>query len=320
MGKGEAVSKFYLTNLSPNDKPWDTHRSCADKVGSIYEHPDFKNYSLRIDRCAKMLLFGSRLDVQGRRTIKLKSAFFCRVRNCPVCQWRRSLMWKSRLGEVLPVIEKDYPKARWLYLTLTVRNCPIMELRETIKLMNSAWQRLTQLKVFPALGFFKSLEVTKGDDGTAHPHFHVLMMVPNSYFQGTKYIKQDKWVQMWKKAMRLDYDPSVDIRAVKSKSSSTSNILEIIPEIAKYSVKEEDLISDANWMIEYTRQIYKMRAVSLGGVLKKYLTEEDATNEELILGDSENELGELVTPFYVATWDKLESRYGIQGLDDDKTW
>jgi hypothetical protein len=63
-----------------------------------------------------------------------------------------------------------------------------------------------------------------------------------------------------------------------------------------------------------------MRAVSLGGVLKKYLTEEDATNEELILGDSENELGELVTPFYVATWDKPESRYGIQGLDDDKTW
>jgi len=196
-------------------------------------------------------------------------------------------MWKSRLGEALPAIEKDYPKARWLYLTLTVRNCPIVELRETIKLMNSAWQRLTQLKVFPALGFFKSLEVTKGDDGTAHPHFHVLMMVPNSYFQGTKYIKQDKWVQMWKKAMRLDYDPSVDIRAVKSKSSSTSNILEIIPEIAKYSVKEEDLISDANWMIEYTRQIYKMRAVSLGGVLKKYLTEEDATSEELILSLSD---------------------------------
>jgi plasmid rolling circle replication initiator protein Rep len=226
-------------------------------------------------------------------------------------------MWKSRLGEVLPAIEKDYPKARWLYLTLTVRNCPIVELRETIKSMTSAWKRLTLLKAFPALGFFKSLEVTKGDDGTAHPHFHVLMMVPNSYFQGTKYIKQEKWVQMWKKAMRLDYDPSVDIRAVKSKSGSTSNILEIIPEIAKYSVKEDDLISDANWMIEYTRQIYKMRAVSLGGVLKKYLTEEDATNEELILGDSENELGELVTPFYVAIWDKPESRYGIQGLDDD---
>ena len=317
MGKGEAVSKLYLTNFSPNDKPWDTHRSCADKVGSIYEHPDFEDYSSRIDRCAKMLLFGSRLDVQGRRTIRLKSASFCRVRNCPVCQWRRSLMWKSRLGEALPAIEKDYPKARWLYLTLTVKNCPITELRETIKLMNFGWKRLTQLKVFPAIGFFKSLEVTKGNDGTAHPHFHVLMMVSSSYFQGATYIKQDKWVQMWKKAMRFDYDPSVDIRAVKSKSGSTSNIVEIIPEIAKYSVKETDLVSDPNWMLEYTKQIHKMRAVSLGGVLKKYLTEEDATNEEFILGDSVNELGELVTPFYVANWDKPESRYGLEQLDDD---
>lgn len=317
MGRGEAVSKFYLTNFSPNDKPWDTHRSCADKVGSIYEHPDFEDYSSRISRCAKMLLFGSRLDVQGQRTIRLKSASFCRVRNCPVCQWRRSLMWKSRVGKALIAIEKDYPKARWLYLTLTVKNCPIAELRETIKSMNSGWKRLTLVKAFPAMGFFKSLEVTKGDNGTAHPHFHVLMMVSSSYFQGANYIKQDKWVQMWKKAMRLDYDPNVDIRSIKSDFAPDSKISQIISEVAKYSVKEIDLVSDPDWMLEYTRQIHKMRAVSLGGVLKKYLTEEDATNEELILGDSVNELEELVTPFYVANWDKPESRYGLEKLDDD---
>lgn len=226
-------------------------------------------------------------------------------------------MWKSRLGEALPAIEKDYPKARWLYLTLTVKNCPITELRETIKLMNSAWQRLTQLKVFPAIGFFKSLEVTKSDDGTAHPHFHVLMMVSFSYFQGANYIKQEKWIQMWRKAMRLDYDPSVDIRSVKSGTDSNYKISQIIPEVAKYSVKEIDLVSDPDWMLEYTKQIHKMRAVSLGGVLKKYLIEEDATNEELILGDSLSELEKLVTPFYVANWDKPESRYDIEKLDDD---
>jgi len=226
-------------------------------------------------------------------------------------------MWKSRLGEALPAIQKDYPKARWLYLTLTVKNCPITELRETIKLMNSSWKRLTELKAFPAIGFFKSLEVTNTGNGTAHPHFHILMMVNSSYFKGTNYIKQDKWVQMWKKAMRLDYDPNVDIRSVKSRSESISNISEIISEVAKYSVKEIDLISDPDWMLEYTKQIHKTRAVSLGGILKKYLTEEDATNEELILGDSENELEKLVTPFYVATWDKPDSRYGLEKLNDD---
>ncbi|WP_170869787.1 protein rep, partial [Shigella sonnei] len=26
--------------------------------------------------------------------LRLREAHFCRVRHCPVCQWRRSLMWQ----------------------------------------------------------------------------------------------------------------------------------------------------------------------------------------------------------------------------------
>jgi hypothetical protein len=26
----------------------------------------------------------------------LSASRFCRVRTCPVCQWRRSLMWKAK--------------------------------------------------------------------------------------------------------------------------------------------------------------------------------------------------------------------------------
>jgi plasmid rolling circle replication initiator protein Rep len=304
---------MYLSNLSPKDKPWDRHRCDADIVGSYYQC-DFEDYSLRIDRCAQLLMFGSRLDDSGQRTIRLKSAFFCRVRNCPVCQWRRSLMWKARVGTVLPLIERDYPKARWLHLTLTVRNCQITDLRETLKLMNAAWKRLSELKKFPAIGFFKSLEVTRGKDGSAHPHFHILMMVMPNYFGG-KYIKQDKWVEMWKKALRIDYDPGAHIQAIKI--HSTQEISNTLKEVVKYTVKGDDLVHDRDWLIEYTKQVHKTRAISLGGVLKKYLSEEEATNEELVLGESTESLNELVTPFYLANWDKPDTRYVVRELDDE---
>jgi plasmid rolling circle replication initiator protein Rep len=313
VGKGEAMSKFYLTDFSPSDKPWDRHRNCADQVSSLYNQADFEDYSARIDRCAQMLLFGSRLDVQGQRTIRLKSAFFCRVRNCPVCQWRRSLMWKARLGTALPLIERDYPKARWLHLTLTVRNCPISDLRDNLKLMNAAWKRLTLLKKFPAIGYFKSLEVTKGNDGSAHPHFHILMMVMPNYFGGN-YIKQDKWVEMWKKALRVDYDPGAHIQAIKG--NANRDISDIIKEVAKYTVKGDDLVHEEYWLSEYTKQVHKTRAISLGGILKQYLSEDEATNEELVLGESTDELNELVAPYYLSNWDKPELRYTIKERDD----
>ena len=48
----------------------------------------------------------------------------------------------------------------------------------------------------------------------AHPHFHALLLVKPSYFT-INYIKQGDWVEMWAKALRADYLPSVNVKAVK---------------------------------------------------------------------------------------------------------
>jgi plasmid rolling circle replication initiator protein Rep len=310
------VSKNYLTDFSAADKPWDGHRHDADQVSSIYKAADYANYHDRISRCAQVLFFGSRLDDQGQKAIRLKSAFFCRVRNCPVCQWRRSLMWKARLLQALPLLERDYPKACWIHLTLTVRNCPITSLRGTLTLMNSAWKRLSQSKKFPAIGVFKSLEVTRGKDGSAHPHFHVLLLVNSSYFKGTSYISHENWVEMWRKALRVDYDPSVRVQAIKSEKDNIRRF-EIISEIAKYTVKPSDLIADEDWLLEYTKQTHKTRAIAVSGILKEYLSEAEATNEELVVGETENPIEELIEPFYLANWDKPDARYTLREVEDE---
>ncbi|MBE3060871.1 protein rep, partial [Klebsiella pneumoniae] len=65
-----------------------------------------------------------------------------------------------------------------MFLTLTVRNCAIEELGETLSRMDTAFQRLKDRKEFrPVQGGIRTTEVTRGSDGSAHPHFHTLMMV-----------------------------------------------------------------------------------------------------------------------------------------------
>ena len=290
-----------LSDISAQDKPWDKHRAFADRVEDFYRGSSFHRYSQRIHDCSELLKFGLILGDDEALKLKLRTAKFCRLRHCPVCQWRRSLMWKAKAYKVLPKIVATFPEHRWLFVTLTLKNTPITELKETLKVMNKGFQRLSQLKSFPAIGWLRSTEVTKGRDGNAHPHFHCLLLVPRSYF-GRNYIKQSEWVEMWRKSMRLDYDPILDVRSVKEGSKP----MELVPELLKYCVKESDLVADRAWFLELTRQMHKMRAIATGGVLKDYLKELEEEPADLI-GDSES--GEIDEASLYFGWKRKEKKY-----------
>lgn len=126
-----------LADYSPADKTWDEHRSISDDVGGIYlRAAGFERYGERVEGCSGILRFGwSTNEETGETRLRLRDARFCRVRHCPICQWRRSLMWQARFYQSLPKIVAEYPDARWLFLTLTVRNCPITELGDTLTVM-----------------------------------------------------------------------------------------------------------------------------------------------------------------------------------------
>ena len=291
-----------LADLSPGDKPWDKHRSFADKVEGFYAESEFEGYSTRIHFCSDLLEFGLAPQEDTSLKFKLRAARFCRLRHCPVCQWRRSLMWKAKAYKVLPKIVSEYPTHRWLFLTLTQKNVAIAELRDTLKHMNKSYQRMVQRKKWPAEGWLRSTEVTKGRDGNAHPHFHCLLLVPRSYF-GQKYIKQADWVELWRSCLRVDYNPILDCRAVRGGSKP----MELVPELLKYCVKESDLVADRKWFLELTRQMHKMRAVATGGVLKQYLKELEQEPEDLVGKDDEAEVQDEASLYF--GWKRQEKKY-----------
>jgi len=309
LGNGVPLSK-----VSPKDKPWDKRRAEADEVARLYgmlvpRH----NLSARIYECSKWLEFALNPDLDtGEIALRLKAAQFCRVRYCAVCQWRRSLRWVAKFMQKIDSI--DLESSRWLHLTLTVKNIPIHNLRATLKEMNRAWKRLIERKRWPAIGFIRTTEITKSENGYAHPHFHCLLLVPASYF-GKKYISHDNWTELWAEALRVDYRPSVRIQTLQRKmveDPENGEVKYLAPvEALKYAVKPSDLvgkggIEDAIWLDELTTQTHKLRFIVTGGVLKDILQENEETNEDLI-NISEKDDGDIELAHWFFLW--FDSRY-----------
>jgi plasmid rolling circle replication initiator protein Rep len=297
-----------LSDLSDRDAVWDKHRANADIVEKYYADSEFTKYSERITDCSQFLDFRLVPNADdGVYKLKLSSARFCHVRHCTICQWRRSLMWKAKAYKILPKVLIDYPKVRWVFLTLTVRNCEITSLKDTLVWMNKAFKRLSELKDFPSVGYIKTTEVTRGKTppGSAHPHFHILMMVKPSYFSHG-YISQAKWVELWQKSLRADYKPILDVQALKPQDS----LIGLLAEVIKYSVKESDITSDREWFLELTRQLHRTKSIAVGGVLREYLRELEEEPEDLIGKDDEGE--ELVDEGHLYFgWKRREKKYRL---------
>jgi plasmid rolling circle replication initiator protein Rep len=303
-----------LSDISPADKPWDIHRAQSDELAKIYDSIGYDRYAERIGECSQLLTYALKATDDGEVKLKLREARFCRVRHCMVCQWRRSLMWRARFFKALPEIQAKYPTGRWIFVTLTVKNCELTDLRATLNWMNTAWKRLLGRKEFPALGFIKSTEVTRGVGGTAHPHFHCLMFVPAGYFT-RGYISHAKWTSLWQSCLKTDYPPILDVRVVKSKTTTSNDaqdssnhaMAEAVCETLKYAVKPSDLLADPDWLGELTKQLQKTRAISIGGCLKEFFSEDDP--EDLINAEIQEEEKSEDECYLLFDWSAIVRRY-----------
>lgn len=328
MGKYKAVTgqsqprSGDLSAISPKDAKWDSHRSGAQSVEVLYATDSrFFKYSKRLSDCSTLLGFSESSD----GSIKLKRASFCRVRHCPVCGWRRAMASVARFMKRLPDLTRLYPSHRYIFLTLTVPNCAPDQLRAKLGDMNKGWQRLIQrtstsktikdpetgkpVKTFgwPATGFIRSTEITKGVGGSAHPHFHAILQVPGDYFRGRGYIKHETWLQAWRDCMRDQSIMSVNIKTVKPKVDGET-LQAAICETLKYSVKPGDIVDDRDFLFACTEQLQGLRFISTGGTLKDLLKDEVGT-DEMIGADEPGEPDEDKEASVWFGWNRSRRRY-----------
>ena len=255
-----------------------------------------------IGRCATTLGVEIDLDAERGPEALLRAAGCCNRRLCPFCEWRRSRAWRRRFFQGLPEFHSDFPTHKPIFLTLTVRNCRVEDLRDTIAHMNRSWKRLTMLALFPTKFWFRRTEVTlqsiKGENLGAgrfvHPHMHILLMVPASYFS-RDYIKQSTWQKAWMMSSRLDYTPVVDVRRATSPSSSGGATIAqsrtAALEASKYITKATDLINMESALGEYHRQVKGLRLSASSASLKPYIADSPIDEKELT-DSGESPMGE----------------------------
>lgn len=269
-----------------SEKSFKTHKLQSLPIVDFYAHFSPKKAKM-MNECGESLWF---LLKQHRETnelkLKLENMYTCKDRFCPFCNWRRALKYSRLSYEFLLRLAKER-SLRFIFLTLTVANPRIEDLRGTIKAMNDAYNmRLKRSKRWKRsiLGDLKAVEVTveKKRDGYVHPHFHVLLSVSPKFFKDQRYINHAEFRKMWRKALKLDYTPSVDIRAIKPRGTKDATAA-VLAELIKYPMKDTDLhrLSPEQFE-ELTKQMKGLRMLSAGGVLKGILKDASKIDDDLI--------------------------------------
>jgi len=168
------------------------------------------------------------------------------------------------------------------------------------------------LKAFKksVLGYVRNVEVTRSADASAHPHMHVLLMVPKAYFKKKHlYITKDEWTRMWSESARLDYEPQVWVQAISEQDAENT-----VREVLKYATKPEHLLEDADWLVEYIYQVHNLRFLSAGGLVKKHLSTEEPDENEMITPGQEDAIDDsdviAVTRF---DWNRKKAGYYSSG-------
>lgn len=284
-------------SITGNEKPWARHKVGNELLALAYHMLGNIKKVKRLNDCATFLQF---LRGEGNKRT-LKTANFCRIRLCPICQWRRSL---KVFGEVMKIVENLEKKKHYAYImaTFTVKNVQGEELSATIDSMMKAWNRFTGYKKLSNVvkGYFRAMEITHNIDpkstsyNTYHPHFHCIFAVNINYFHGKSYLTHKDWQILWAKAAKLDYTPQVNVKRVKD--TRTKSMAHAIAETAKYTIEKDAYIIPDDWDLTtetvaiLDKALNNRRFVAFGGVFKDMKDElglDDPEDGDLIHVDGE---------------------------------
>ena len=339
--KTEAEKPLQDRSPSGRVRPWRVHHRDGLMLAEVYEsmaeltaeQPDnnaakYLDKARRLTQCASFAEF----EKLPSGELRLHDSSFCRVRLCPMCQWRRSLKLGAQVRQVVERANADRIKEtgvplRWLMVTLTVRNVEGPDLGAEIDRLHKALNNMAKCKQWRAavVGWLRATEVTHNSKAdTYHPHMHLLLCVSPSYFRGRGYITQKGWQSMWAHYAGTDYEPVVDVRAIKPADGGRLADLpageqaaamgKACAEVSKYAAKPADYIVPQDWAASMQAvtvldaMLNKRRMTSWGGILKtiaKGLQLDDPENGDLVHIDettSADETAEELAHYVAYSW------------------
>lgn len=196
----------------------------------------------------------------------------CRHRLCPVCALRRSRKVGAQALEAFAHMRDagQLDGARLLLLTLTQRNVCRDELGGEIDKLLAALTSMRKVRsVSRALiGSARNIEITyNAEADTFHPHVHMIVILSAEADDDMMYSQY--WRDLWRRLMKLDYDPICDIRPITDDQGA-------VCEVSKYCIKPGSIfgleLSDAvfdNVIQAITAALAGRHLIAYTGIWKK---------------------------------------------------
>jgi len=158
----------------------------------------------RAEKCCDNLKFKECINGY----LVFKSAFFCRVRGCPLCEWRKS----RKIAKLIAAAVSRHGVKRsdeWQQLTLCIDPVPVVALEKTLDEFRDGFGRLSQLKAWRFKGGFQFLQFQWiGDEVRISIHFLGL----TSLTGGRNYVSKKKWTNLWRQSLRRESTPMAEFQ------------------------------------------------------------------------------------------------------------
>ncbi|HCT1272225.1 TPA: protein rep, partial [Staphylococcus aureus] len=197
---------------------------------------------------------------------KLYKANSCKNRFCPVCSWRKARKDALGLSLMMQHVQKEHKK-EFIFLTLTTPNVSKNGLEDEIKHYNQSFRRLSNRTKFKKVvkGYVRKLEITYNKERDDYnPHFHVLIAVNKSYFTDKNYyISQKEWLNLWRDVTGMPEITQVHVEKVKANNDKE------LYEMAKYSGKDSDYLSNQKVFDAYYRSLKGKQVLVYSGLFKE---------------------------------------------------
>lgn len=184
-------------------------------------------------------------DMKSIEHKKLLYTETCQNRWCLRCMQRKALSNALEIYTLSNYLytEKHY---RFLFITLTVPNCPGGELRDTISHLNKGIDKLFKREPYRSVfkAWITKVETTyNARRKDYHPHLHVLVAVPRTYLKNADtFVSNDKLRKDWQEVCNDDTITQVDIK--QARGDTKRKRMKSVLELAKYTAKPSHYLRD----------------------------------------------------------------------------
>ena len=175
------------------------------KLSNVYKKIGQADRAHRVAFCCsyRYMLVDSEQRAHNIHTVR------CRDRHCCECQRIKSYVYQERLKRTaIEKIKSDFKSDEFLFLTFTLKNPKVTQMRKAMRTMSQAFGMLTRRKPFSDIfqGGIRCFEVTRNYaerlKNHCHPHIHAIAQTkPDAFNLFIAYMQAEE-IKALKKSLR----------------------------------------------------------------------------------------------------------------------